>query len=273
MEVSLDEVIKKKAPGVYDLLPRFVLSILKKIIRQDRINDVLRHSEGRVAAEFITSSLDYMGVARESVDKERVPHQGRYLFASNHPLGGLDGLVLVEAISDFSGGAKIVVNDVLMIFEALRPCFIPVNKFGRQSAHYSINFNNELASDVQVIFFPAGMCSRKIKGQIADLAWQKTFLQKAIESDRDIVPVYVDARNTYFFYWLSGFRKFFGIKANLEMILLPSEMFRMNRGRKIRVVFGSPISIEEIKKSELSIVQWTEIIRKKCYDLKPEKYE
>lgn len=269
MQVDLDAIIKSRLPKVYRFTPRFIFTAIKKVIRQDKINDVLKHSKGLEGVEFITSSLDYMNISRVCIGKDNIDPNGHYMFASNHPLGGLDGLILVEAISSFKGGAKIVVNDLLMVFEMLRNCFIPINKFGRQSTKYTINLNEEIASESQIIYFPSGLCSRKIKGEVKDLDWQKSFIQKAIDSNRDIVPLFVDDLNSNFFYSVENIRKKLGIKLNIGMILLPSEMFASKGVREVRVFFGEPIKIETIINSELSINQWSDIIRKKCYDLKP----
>lgn len=270
MQVDLDAVIKARLPKIYRFTPRFIFTIIKKIVKQDKINEVLKHGEGLEGVDFITSSLDYMNISRIFISKEGVDPNGRYIFASNHPLGGLDGLILVEAVSSFRGGAKIVVNDILMVFEMLRKCFVPINKFGRQSTKYTINLNEEIASESQIIYFPSGLCSRKIDGEVKDLEWQKSFIQKAIESNRDIVPLFVDDLNSNLFYKVANIRKRLGIKFNAEMILLPSEMFASKGVREVRVFFGQPIKIEEIVNSGLTIAQWSDIIRQKCYNLKRE---
>ncbi len=265
MRIDLDEIIKKKSVKLYNKLPRFVLFVLKKILKQDNINDVLDYCGDVKGIEFLHKALDRMNVQREFVNIDKLDKTKKYIFASNHPLGGLDGMVIVEGVSQM-GGAKILANDILMAIEPLRECFIPVNKFGRQNQNSLLTLKNELNSDNQIIFFPAGVCSRKRDGVVTDLKWQKSFLVKAVESKRDVVPVFVDNVNSYSFYMLEVLRKKFGIKQNLEMFLLPSQMFK-KKIQRIKIIFGQPIDYRLIEQSG-DYEKWTEIVRSKVYELK-----
>lgn len=240
---------------------------MKKIINQKNINNVIDNCEGSVGIDFITSALDYMEVKRESTGLEDIDLSGRYVFASNHPLGALDGLALLDDVSFLWKGSKIVVNDVLIhVDEGMNDLFLPVNKYGKQSQSSSKLMTDSFEGNSQVIFFPAGLCSRKINGKLNDIKWRKTFLTKAIEYKRDIVPVFVDNSNSWLFYFIASFREKLGIKFNLEMILLPREIFN-KKNKTIKIYYGKPISYKEIEQNG-SISQWVDKIRNESYDLK-----
>jgi putative hemolysin len=109
------------------------------------------------------------------------------------------------------------------------------------------------------------LCSRKKKGVICDLQWQKSFITKAIQHKRDIIPVYFSGRNSDFFYNLSNIRKTLGIKANIEMLYLADEMFRQ-KGKEIDLVFGKPVSWQIFDKTRQP-VEWAAWVKEQSYSL------
>ena len=265
LQVDLDKVIADKNPRLARLLPRFLKSYLKRIIHQDEINHVLRSFSHQTPVEFIRSTLSYMEISYRAVGLEQLPMQGRYLFVSNHPFGGMDGMMLCDELDKRFGSGRIIVNDILMNLEPLAPLFIPINKHGRQNSEYLRFFRDALASDDQIATFPAGLCSRRIAGKICDTKWKHSFVKNAIESQRDIVPVFFEGRLSNFFYNLSSFRKKIGIKANIEMIYLPDEMFSQ-KGRHFDIHFGKPIPWQELAAST-SVSRTAQQIREMVYAL------
>lgn len=265
LQVDLDKVIADKNPRLARLLPRFLKSCLKRIIHQDEINHVLRSFSHQTPVEFIRSTLSYMEISYRAVGLEQLPMQGRYLFVSNHPFGGMDGMMLCDELDKRFGSGRIIVNDILMNLKPLAPLFIPINKHGRQNSEYLRFFRDALASDDQIATFPAGLCSRRIAGKICDTKWKHSFVKNAIESQRDIVPVFFEGRLSNFFYNLSSFRKKIGIKANIEMIYLPDEMFSQ-KGRHFDIHFGKPIPWQELAAST-SVSRTAQQIREMVYAL------
>ncbi len=152
-----------------------------------------------------------------------------------------------------------------MYLKPLNTVFVPVNKFGRQSADYANRIDELYASDNQVLYFPAGLCSRKIQGKITDLEWKRNFLSKAIKYQRDIVPVFFEGRNSNFFYNLTNIRRKIGIKLNIEQFYLSDELFRQ-KGQTFTIKIGEAIPYTTFDKSN-SIDGWTKFIRNKVYDL------
>ena len=157
-------------------------------------------------------------------------------------------MALVSLIGHHYGGdnIKLIVNDLLMAVKPLSKVFLPINKHGRQSRQSAQEIEAEYNGDKQMITFPAGLCSRKLKGgKIGDLQWQKFVVSEAISSQRDIIPVYFDGCNSKFFYRFAKLREWLRIKFNIEMIFLPREMFKCS-GQKFNVYFGTPIKWQDL---------------------------
>ena len=268
LQVDLDKVIADKNPRLARLLPRFLKRYLKRIIHQDEINHVLRSFSHQTPVGFIRSTLSYMEISYRAVGLEQLSDQGRYLFVSNHPFGGMDGMMLCDELDKRFGSGRIIVNDILMNLKPLAPLFVPVNKHGRQNSDYLRFFREALASDDQIATFPAGLCSRRIDGKVCDTKWKSSFVKNAIESQRDIVPVFFEGRLSNFFYNLSSFRKRIGIKANIEMIYLPDEMFSQH-GRHFDIHFGAPVPWQELAAAG-SASHNAQRIREMVYAMAPE---
>jgi putative hemolysin len=148
----------------------------------------------------------------------------------------------------------------------MKGIFIPINKHGGQTRQGVEYINSVYQSDFQLLYFPAGLVSRKIKGKIVDLQWQKSFVGKAVSSQRDIIPVFIDGRNSRFFYNLAKFRKIFRIKANIEMLFLADEMMKQ-KGQTIKLIFGKPIPFSTFDKSKTP-QEWADYLKDLTYSLK-----
>ncbi len=264
--LDLDKVLQEKAPGIYNKTPRFVINYLKRKIHLDELNEILTIYADKFGVDFMEAVVGYFNLNLVVKGLENIPKDGRYIFASNHPLGGLDGICLSAVIGEkFDKKIKYVVNDVLYFIKNLQPIFLPVNKYGKQSKQNTAKINEAYNLDDQIITFPAGLCSRKEKGRIYDLPWQKNFIQKAIESKRDIVPVYFEGKNSNFFYRFANIRKRLGIKFNIELIFLPDEMFK-NKGETFTITIGEPIPYTHFDSSK-SARQWAGYVKEKSYSL------
>lgn len=264
LSVDVEKVIRGKSPALADRLPRFVINCIKRIIHQDEINKLLYDNRFYTGVDFAAHILQDMGVTyRVHYTGSRPDPHGRYIFVSNHPLGGMDGMVIISYIGSMFPDVRFIVNDLLMYIKPLAPIFVPVNKYGRMRHEGSMLFQQTFDSDAQILYFPAGLCSRLIDGKIADLDWKKTFVTKAIESKRDIVPMFFSGENSRFFYRLANIRKFLGIKANIETFLLPDEMFR-KKGASFDLIIGEPVPYTTLTE-EHSHKEWCDIIRRKCY--------
>ena len=264
--LDLDKVLEEKAPKIYNKIPRFIINYLKRKIHIAELNEILRIYADKEGVDFMQAVVGYFNLTLEVNGLENIPQDRRFIFASNHPLGGLDGICLSAIIGEkYNKKIKYVVNDVLYFIRNLQPIFLPVNKYGRQSKQATLTLNEAYDSDDQIITFPAGLCSRREKGQIYDLPWQKNFILKAVESRRDVVPVYFDGKNSNFFYRFANIRKRLGLKFNVELILLPDEMFK-NKGTSFSITFGEPIPYSTFDNSK-NASQWAGYVKDKVYNL------
>lgn len=267
MRIDLKQILKDKNPALLKKLPGFVISIASRILYLKKVNRALEDCEGLKGLDFVTTILNHLKIKRVVSGFSEVP-EGDYIFAANHPLGGLDGMVLVEVISEKYPEARVLVNDILMNIEPMQELFLPINKHGKQSSTYAKMIAAHFESVKALISFPAGFCSRKIEGEVKDIAWNKNYILKALSYKRGIVPVFVDEINSPLFYRVERIRKFFKIKFNIGMILLPHELFRRaKKSKEVKLIFGTPITYEELSANP-DVAYWNKEIRKKCYNLK-----
>ncbi len=268
--VELDKIIKEKSPELHKKLPRFAVRRLKKIVYEDEINNIMNLYHDDQGQEFVKSLLRHWDVTIKYCGLENIP-QGRYVFAANHPLGGLDGIAILNLVHAFFGESKAIVNELLLNVVNLQPVFVGVNVFGKFTRTQIQAIDDLYKSDNQVIMFPSGVVSRKIKKEVKDLEWKRSFLTKAIAYQRNIIPIYIDAKNTDFFYNFAKYRKKIGIKTNLELVYLPREMFKF-KGKEIIFKFGEPIPIQKFTKDK-SLNYWVDYVREKSDALKTTEFE
>lgn len=267
MRLDVDEVLQAKLPN--KKLPRFLVNYLKKIVHQDEMNAFFQEAHGLENLDFIEKAINnHLQSGADFEGLENLPPKGgRYIFASNHPLGGLDSLVLGLMVGrKYDGKVKYFANDILMFLEPMKTMFLPVNKGGKggNARENALAVDEFFQSDNHLITFPAGANSRKINGKIQDLPWLKTFVTKAVQYERDVVPIYFEARNSNFFYNLSKIRTKLGLP-NIEMLYLVNEMYKQ-RGKRFKVKIGKPIPYATFDKSKTP-QQWAQWVRGKVYEM------
>ncbi len=262
-KIDIGVVLTEKLPRLSRWIPRFLVNRLRRIIHEKELNHILSHYWQLPPQDFIHACFHEWKVEYSIRGLEALPRDGRYIFVSNHPFGGMDGMMLADKLTEHFGDARVVVNDILMHVEPLRPLWLPVNKHGAQNADYARHIDLAFMSDLPILTFPAGLCSRRIGGRVTDLEWKTSFLKKAYSSQRQIVPVFVEGRLSNFFYRVARIRKMLGIKFNIEMLWLPDEMFAQ-KGRHFRIRVGEPITVAELQHKG-SLREQTEYLREKCY--------
>lgn len=270
IQIDIEGVIKAKNPRLLKALPRFVIRYLKRIIHQDVMNKFLVENNEVYDIDFANKVIELFNTKIVIVGEENIPKDGNPIIVSNHPLGGLDGIILISTMGKYRNDLVFPVNDLLLFLRNLNGIFLPINKHGRNPSEAVRIFDQAFASKTNaLLYFPAGLCSRKIKGKIVDLEWKKTVITKAKKYQRDIVPIYFEGRNRNFFYNLSNIRKFFGIKANIEMLYLADEMFHQYN-KTFTIYIGKPIPAETFTREKTDI-QWAEWLKNKVYKLKEER--
>jgi len=264
-KIDVKAVLYSKNPSLARAVPGFVINYLKKIVHQDQLNEFLAKWGHLKDSELIAAGLRHFEIKYTVSGEENIPASGRFIFVSNHPLGGLDGLVFIYELSKHFPDIKFPVNDILTNIRNLSGIFLPVNKHGSQGREAAGRIEEAYSSDCQILYFPAGLCSRKKRGIIRDLPWHKSFISKAVQHKRDVVPAFFSGRNSDFFYNLANIRKLLGIKANIEMLYLADEMFRQ-KDKEIRLVFGKAIPWQTFDKSRTA-PEWAEWVKAKTYEL------
>ena len=267
MRIDVRQVLHSKMKDKADKIPDFVVNYLIRIIHQDEINYILDTYHDLQGVDFMEALVGYFNVDLKVENEENLPIDGKkYIFASNHPLGGFDGICLSYLLGKrYDGKVRCLVNDLLLSIPNLQSIFVPINKHGAQSKDAALKTEEAYLSDNHIITFPAGLCSRKHKGAIRDLEWKKSFIQKAVSYERDIVTVYFEGRNSNFFYRLANIRKFFNIKMNIEMLYLPDELFSQ-KNKTFNIHICKPIQWQTFDSSKKAI-EWAAYVKEEVYKL------
>ena len=152
-----------------------------------------------------------------------------------------------------------------MNLPGLAPVCIPINKTGKQGRDFPRMVEAGFTSDNHMLMFPAGLCSRKINGEIHDLPWKKTFIAKSVEYQRDVVPIHFGGRNSDKFYRIANICKALNLKFNVAMLFLVDEMYK-NVDKTFRVSIGKPIPWQTFDKSRTP-AEWAQYVEDIVYTL------
>jgi putative hemolysin len=263
--VDIEQILKDKNANLHKWLPGFVMRYIKRIVHETEINRIMETIGHLQGMDFVNALIEEFGVEVALTGEENIPREQPVIFASNHPLGGLDGIAIMFAIGKYRRDIRFLVNDILTNIKNFEPMFIPVNKHGANSREVSKLIEDTYAGHHALLVFPAGLVSRKQPEGIKDLEWKKSFISKAKKYKKDIIPVYIEGRNSNFFYNFANFRKKLGIKSNIEMFYLADEMFAQ-KGKKVVIHVGKPISYQYFDKSK-NENEWAEYVKELVYDM------
>jgi hypothetical protein len=261
--IDLEKAIRSSKSRFVSSLPRFVIRLIEKLVRQDEMNETIYRNRDKTGVPFVNDVLKDWNVNVEVKGIENVPASGRYVFVANHPVGGMDALSFLSAIHRYFPNVISPSNQLFNYIPNLHPVILGVNVFGTNTRDTVEKFNELFESDAQIMIFPAGIVSRRKKGVISDPVWQKTFITKAIQFNRDIVPVFIEGRNSNLFYTVDRLRKFLRIKMSLEIILLPREMHKQ-RNSTVTLNFNKPIPFQTFT-SDRSHSEWALYVREIVY--------
>ena len=270
LQFDLRAIIREKAPKVH--VPDFLIRYLERIVHVKQMNAFLRKYPDLEGYDFIRRVLDEELCCTASIDGiENIPTDGKpVIFASNHPLGGLDGMIIAQMIHESrkeKRELKVIVNELLMFIKPIAGLWAPVNKTGSLSKEQVLQQQAMWESGTDVLTFPAGACSRLQRinhaWSIQDLEWQKNCIQRAREYQRDIVPIYFEGKNSRFFYALAYIRKLLHIPVNIEMLYLVDEMYGA-RGKHFRVHVLPPIPYTTLDNSKTP-KQWAQYVKSIVY--------
>ena len=265
--VTSKEVAKGLKLDKLGFIGTFVGWMMLKITRLSKINrqyDKMSHLSG---SEFVNQVLDLYKVTFEipPEDLKRLPNNGAFITLSNHPLGGLDGILLLKLMFEYRTDYKIIANFILHNFAPLKPYIMPVNPFeNRKEAKSSFKGIKEsilhLKEGNPIGIFPAGEVSAIKEGKkYVDKAWESGAMRLVKKAKVPVIPIYFHARNSRLFYKLAS------ISDTLRTAKLPSEVFSQEN-KIIKVRIGKPISVKDQDEYE-NIEDFTNFLRKKTYML------
>ena len=268
LQFDIPAILRQKAPNKH--VPAFLVRYLERITHVKQMNAFLRKYPDLRGYEFIERVIsEELGCSASIDGTEHIPTDDKpVIFISNHPLGGLDGMIIAQLIHRTrKRPLKVIVNELLMYMEPIADLWAPVSKTGHLTKEQVAEQQRMWESETDVLTFPAGSCSRlqRIGGkwQVQDLEWQKNFVQRAIEYRRDIVPIYFEGRNSRFFYALAYLRKMLHIKMNIEMLYLVDEMYGAY-GKHFQVHVLPPIPYTMFDNSR-SPKEWAQYVKSIVY--------
>lgn len=267
--INIHRLIKDSNSKFLKGLPYFVISLIKLIIRQNEINRILNKYAVYEGIDFLPKIISEFNIKVEIEGKDNLPENGRCFFVANHPFGFVDGLILTNTVASNYGNFKAIGNEVFALVPHIKPIVAAVNVFGTNPRRYLLELEKVFASDVPITHFPAGLVSRIRTGKIDDNDWHKAFITKAIEHQRNVVPVFFHGRNSRLFYFVYVIRKVLGIKTNLELALLPHELFN-KKNKPIKVKIGSPIPYQTFNHTK-NHSEWAQYVKEQVYNLKTTK--
>lgn len=264
--LNIEQSVTNKFPGFADQAPLIrnsTLSILRKLTREQEVNNFLRDNQGVTGIDFIDRIFDYFNFSYSvsQRDRDNIPAVGRLIVIANHPIGSLDGLALIRLISEVRRDVKIVANDMLMAFEPLHELLLPLDNMTRGAYKLSYkNILNALTDEQAIIIFPAGEVSRASARGIRDGKWQAGFLHFARKAKCPILPIFVSAKNSWLFYTTSMIFK------PLATALLAHEMFN-KRSAEIKFRVGEAIPHHALESNQLADKALIKRLKKHLYKI------
>ena len=264
--IDLEKHIENSDSAFLKKIPKFIVRLLIKLVRQEELNGIINRNAEYYGVDFIRKAFEEFNVKLEVEGLENLPDNGKCFFVANHPFGFMEGLALTTTVASKYGDLKAIGNDVYNMIPNLASVIAVVNVFGKNPRDYILALEEIYQSDVPITHFPSGEVSRVYRGRIQDCAWQKSFITKAISCKRCVVPFYFYGRNSLLFYSTGLLRRLLGIKMNIELALIPNELF-WKKNKTIRLKIGKPIPPETFDKSK-SHHEWAQWVREEVYALR-----
>lgn len=241
----------------------WLLMAVTRINTCNSIYDKYKHLEG---LDFINALLEEFEIDFEipEEDLKRIPKNGAFITISNHPLGGIDGILLLKLLLEKREDYKVIANFLLHRIAPLKPFVMPVNPFENRKEISSIAGFKSALQHIQaghpMGIFPAGeVATTKDGKQIIDKPWEEAAMKLIRKAEVPVLPVYFHAKNSPLFYRLAKISDVF------RTAKLPSELLSQKE-RTIKVRIGNPISVAD-QKEQTSIEEYTAFLRRKTYML------
>lgn len=265
--VTAKEVAKAINADKYGVFGTFSGWLLMKVLKISTLNDIYDRNKHLSEVEFLNAILDEFQIKFEipEEDLKRLPKDGAYITISNHPLGGIDGILLLKLMLEREPNFKIIANFLLHRIDPMKPYIMPVNPFeNHKDAKSSVIGIKEtlrhLSDGKPLGMFPAGEVSTYRDGRlVVDKPWEEGAIKVIRKAQVPVVPIYFHAKNSRLFYLLSR------LGDTLRTAKLPSELLTQ-KDRVIKVRIGKPISVAEQNEHQ-TLDEYSEFLRRKTYML------
>jgi putative hemolysin len=265
--VTAKEVSKAINTDKYGVFGTFSGWLLMKVLKISTLNKIYDRNKHLKELEFLDAILNEFEIKFEipEEDLKRLPKEGAYITISNHPLGGIDGILLLKLMLEREPNFKIIANFLLHRIDPMKPYIMPVNPFethkDAKSSVVGIKETLRHLSDGKPLgMFPAGEVSTYKDGKLmVDKPWEEGALKVIRKAQVPVVPIYFHAKNSRLFYFLSK------ISDTFRTAKLPSELLTQ-KDRIIKVRVGKPISVTE-QNEHKTIEEYSEFLRRKTYML------
>lgn len=268
--IDFEKILYERFPD--KKISKLFIKLVKKVAHEDDINDIYFHVPAK-GMKFLDGCMKYFKISSDIYGEENLPKDNRSLiFPCNHPLGSMDAMFIAHILGkEYNGKIKIYANEILTLLDPLKEVFLPIYKYGNQGRENIQKIQDFFKSDEHLLTFPAGATSRKYGNKIIDLEWQKNFVQKAVEYQRDVVPVYLNARLSKLFYFVEHLRERMNTKIHFEMAMLVSELLKQ-KGSHYQLFIGEPIPWQTFDKSK-SQKEWASWVKEIVYQLPEKNYQ
>lgn len=265
--VNAKEVAKAINAEKFGFVGTFMGWSLMKILNITTLNKIYDRNKHLSNIEFVNALIEEFEIRFEipAEDLKRIPKNGAFITISNHPLGGVDGILLLKLLLEHRPDFKIIANFLLHRIEPLKPFVLPVNPFeDRKDVKSSVMGFKTALQHLQLGhplgLFPAGEVSTYREGKLlVDRPWEAAAIKLVKKANVPVLPIYFHAKNSKLFYRLAK------LSDTLRTAKLPSELLTQKE-RLIKVRIGNPISVEDVAEHE-SLESLTKFLRKKTYVL------
>ena len=263
ISVDVGKVIKSQKSLILRKMPRFIIRMIERIIYQKELNALLLSLKDHIGFDFIEGLVNYFESSTDVKGKENLPEHNHLIFVLNHPLGALDGITAINYLQKIYPDIKAITNNLLTNIKNALPIMLPVNSFGKTDPDSMKKIADTYESETNIFTFPAGRVSRIVGGKVRDKVWNKSFVVNARAYQREIVPIFIENINSKLFYRVYKIRRFLRIKTNLELFLLPHELFsRKNSVIKMKIGKAIPHTVFTDNVSEFD---WAQKIKEHVY--------
>ncbi|NLZ77199.1 MAG: hypothetical protein GX911_04445 [Spirochaetales bacterium] len=263
--IDLPSLAKRVNPTLAKIIPRFMYRRLERLLHIKEVNEFLEahhDDDTRTFLDAVVSYLDLQIVMEgRGMEALHALEGERAVFASNHPYGGPEAIVLFSIVHRLFPDAKLVAQSFLKFIKPIETACVFNKKEVRTLLEASNNRNS-------LIFYPAGYCSRVLSnGEVFDYGWQPSFVRIARKNRMPILVIYTDGELSRKVHRWTRLRKLLRIKLSIESIFLVDEMFKL-KGKTLRMVVGSTITPEMIDEAKMSDRLFADKLRQYCYELR-----